>query len=124
MMGGSAGNGQGKQEGGFTGQQSGGQQGGFGSMRGQGGMRGGMMGGNGATVYQGVYMNANITNVNYQTMLVYVPASYMTVDESGSVTGINHDAAVGSYTADTASIQGRFPESRCQRHTELCLCGA
>lgn len=70
MMGGSAGNGQGKQEGGFTGQQSGGQQGGFGSMRGQGGMRGGMMGGNGGTVYQGVYMNANITNVNYQTMLV------------------------------------------------------
>lgn len=104
MMGGFGGNGQGKPDGGFPGQQNGGQQGGFGGMRDQGGMRGGMMGGFGGTVYQGVYMNANITNVNYQTMLIYVPAAYMTVDESGHVTGINHDAAVGNYTADTAPI--------------------
>lgn len=97
MMGGF--DGQGMPEGGFPGGDGQGQ-GGF------GGMRGGMMGafGGGGTVYQGVYMNANITNVNYQTMLVYVPAAYMTTDENGNVTGINHEAAVGSYTADTAPI--------------------
>ena len=104
MMGGSGFSGQEKQEGGFPGPQNDGQQGGFGSMPGQNGMRGGRMGGFGGTVYQGVYMNANITNVNYQTMLAYVPAAYMTVDESGNVTGINHDSAVGNYTADTAPI--------------------
>ena len=97
------GDGQGMPDGNF-----GGQQGSFGGERGQGGMRGGMGGfggfGGGGTVYQGVYMNANITNVNYQTMLVYVPAAYMTVDESGNVTGINHEATVNGYTADTAPI--------------------
>ena len=76
-------------------------QGGFGGgMRGQGG---GMMGG-GGTVYQGVYMNANITNLENQTMLVYVPAAYMITDDAGNVTSIDHDAVVGSYTADTAPI--------------------
>ena len=75
-------------------------QGGFGGgRRGQGG---GMMGG--GTVYQGVYMNANITNLENQTMLVYVPAAYMATDGAGNVTGIDHDAAVSSYTADTAPI--------------------
>ena len=85
--------------------QGSGQQRGFDGGRGQGGMQGGFGGfGGGGTVYQGVYMNANITNVNYQTMLIYVPAAYMNVDESGNVTGIDHDAAVNGYTADTAPI--------------------
>ena len=89
--------GQGKPEGGFPqgdGQKPDGMKGG----------RGGMGGFGGGTVYQGVYMNANITNVNYQTMLIYVPAAYMNVDETGKVTGINHEAIVGNYTADTAPI--------------------
>lgn len=60
---------------------------GFGGMRGHGGPMG-----SGGTVCQGVYMNANITNLNYQTMLVYVPAAYLTTDENGTVTGINHSA--------------------------------
>ena len=90
--------GQGKPEGGFP--QGDGQK----PDRMKGG-RGGMGGfGGGGTVYQGVYMNANITNVNYQTMLIYVPAAYMNVDESGKVTGINHEAVVGNYTADSAPI--------------------
>ena len=90
--------GQGKPEGGFPqgdGQKPDGMKGGRGGMGGFGG---------GGTVYQGVYMNANITNVNYQTMLIYVPAAYMNVDESGNVTGINHEAVVGNYTADSAPI--------------------
>lgn len=90
--------GQGKPEGGFPqggGRKPDGMKGGRGDMGGFGG---------GGTVYQGVYMNANITNVNYQTMLIYVPAAYMTVDENGSVTGINHEAIVGNYTADSAPI--------------------
>ena len=73
-----------------------------------GGMRGGMGGfggfGGGGTVYQGVYMNANVTNLSNQTMLVYVPAAYLTTDEEGNVTGINHEGAAGNYTADTAPI--------------------
>ena len=39
-----------------------------------------------------------------QTMAVYVPAAYFETDEDGNVTGINHKAAVGNYTADTAPI--------------------
>jgi len=75
-----------------------------GSKDGMGGKgRGGMMDGAG-TVYQGVYINANITNVQYQTMLVYVPAAYFTTDEAGRVTGIDRDAVIGSYTAATAPI--------------------
>ena len=90
MNGSFGGNGQGKPDGAYGG---------------QGGMRGGKGGfGSGGTVYQGVYMNANITNVNYQTMLVYVPAAYFTTDENGTVTGIDHDAVVGNYTADSAPI--------------------
>lgn len=85
---------------------------GFDGMRGQGGMngsggmrgQGGMNASGGGTVYQGVYMNANITNMENQTMLVYVPAAYMTTDEAGNVTGIDHDAYVGGYTADTAPV--------------------
>ena len=64
---------------------------------------GGIMGG-GGTVYQGVYINANITNVQYQTMLVYVPAAYFTTDEAGRVTGIDRDAVIGTYTVSTAPI--------------------
>ena len=75
---------------------------------GPGGDFGGGMGGPGgssdSSVYQGVYMNANVTNLSYQTMLIYVPAAYLTVDDAGTVTGINHDAVVGNYTADTAPI--------------------
>ena len=72
-----------------------------------GGMRGGMgFGGfgGGGTVYQGVYMNANVTNLSNQTMLVYVPAAYLTTDADGNVTGVNHEGAAGNYTADTAPI--------------------
>ena len=58
----------------------------------------------GGAVYKGVYMNANITNDTYQTMLIYVPAAYLTTDADGNVTGIDHDAQVGGYTADTAPI--------------------
>ena len=56
----------------------------------RGGMRGGMGGGgmhggmgDSSSVYQGVYMNANITNLSNQTMLIYVPSAYLSVDESG-----------------------------------------
>ena len=58
----------------------------------------------GGNVYEGVYMNANITNKSNQTMLIYVPAAYLTTDAEGNVTGIDHDAQVGNYTADTAPI--------------------
>ncbi len=54
--------------------------------------------------YDGVYMSANVTNPSYQTMLIYVPAAYLTIDEDGVVTGIDHDAQAGNYTADTAPI--------------------
>ncbi|MBO6268204.1 MAG: hypothetical protein J6N19_03555, partial [Clostridium sp.] len=64
----------------------------------------GMGMGGGGTVYQGVYMNANITNLSNQTMAIYVPAEYFTTDEEGNVTGINHEGAAGGYTADTAPI--------------------
>ncbi|MBQ3462914.1 MAG: hypothetical protein IJH36_07345 [Clostridia bacterium] len=67
---------------------------------------GGGPSGNGgsSTVYQGVYINSNITNAEYQTMLIYVPAEYFTTDESDNVTGINEDATVGNYTASSAPI--------------------
>ena len=81
--------------------------GGNGERMSGGGMRGGMgFGGfgGGGTVYQGVYMNANITNLSNQTMLVYVPAAYLTTDADGNVTGVNHEGAAGNYTADTAPI--------------------
>ena len=58
----------------------------------------------GGSVYDGVYISANITNQENQTMLVYVPAAYLETDGEGNVTGILHDAAVGNYTADTAPI--------------------
>ena len=74
-----------------------------GGMGGRGG-KGGMSFGGGGTVYQGVYMNANITNLSNQTMAIYVPAAYMTTDTDGNVTGIDHEAVIGNYTADTAPI--------------------
>lgn len=74
-----------------------------GGMGGRGGM-GGMPFGGGGTVYQGVYMNANVTNLSNQTMAIYVPAVYMTTDADGNVTGIDHEAVIGNYTADTAPI--------------------
>ena len=92
-----------EERGGMGGRPEGGFPGGEGHR--EGGFPGGMGGfGGGGTVYQGVYMNANITNLENQTMLVYVPAAYLTVDESGKVTGVNHEAAVNGYTADTAPI--------------------
>ena len=72
--------------------------GGKGGLGGPGGF------GSGDTVYEGVYMNANITNKSNQTMLIYVPSAYMETDAEGNVTGINHEAVVGNYTADTAPI--------------------
>jgi len=78
-----------------------------GMPKGMMGAMGGMMGGfpgNQGTVCQGVYMNANITNLSNQTMLVYAPAEYFTTDENGEVTGINHEGKAGNYTADTAPI--------------------
>ncbi len=74
-----------------------------------GGMQGGMPGGmmemmNQGTVYQGVYINSNITNTEYQTMTIYVPKDYMETDGDGNVTGINHEAKIGNYTADTAPV--------------------
>ena len=75
-------------------------------MQGGGGMRGGMMGGmfGGGTVYQGIYMDANITNLENQTMLIYAPKEYFDVDSDGNVVGINHINTVNGYTADTAPI--------------------
>ena len=70
----------------------------------KGGMGGGMPFGGGGTVYQGVYMNANVTNLSNQTMAIYVPAAYLSVDADGNVTGIDHAAKVGNYAADTAPI--------------------
>ncbi|MBR1885294.1 MAG: hypothetical protein IJ812_02690 [Schwartzia sp.] len=49
-------------------------------------------------------MNANITNLANQTMLIYVPAAYLKTDTAGEVVGVDHDARVGRYTADTAPI--------------------
>ncbi|MCD8134296.1 MAG: hypothetical protein LUE19_10685, partial [Clostridiales bacterium] len=58
----------------------------------------------GGKTYQGVYTSTEITNTSYQTMLVYIPAAYLIIDEDGNVTGIDHDAVIGDYTADTAPI--------------------
>ena len=81
-------------------------EGGFpgGGMGGKGSMGGGMSFGAGGTVYQGVYMNANVTNLSNQTMAIYVPAAYLSTDADGNVTGIDHTAKIGNYTADTAPI--------------------
>ena len=83
-------------------------QGGGGQNHG-GGIQGGMPGGmmemmTRGTVYQGVYINSNITNTEYQTMAIYVPKDYMETDSDGNVTGINHEAKIGNYTADTAPV--------------------
>lgn len=51
---------------------------------------------------QGVYIENNITNAEYQTMLVYVPAEYMTVNPDGSASFT--DAEIGGYNAQTAPI--------------------
>ncbi len=76
----------------------------------QGGMPNAMPGGmmemmrKNAEVLRGVYINANITNLNYQTMLIYAPAEYFDVDDSGNVTGINYENTKNGYTAKTAPI--------------------
>ena len=57
-----------------------------------------------ANVLRGVYINANITNLNYQTMLIYAPAEYFDVDEDGNVKGINYENTKNGYTAKTAPI--------------------
>ncbi len=51
---------------------------------------------------QGVYTESNITNSEYQTMLVFVPTEYMTINEDGSASFT--DAVIGGYTAETAPI--------------------
>lgn len=58
-----------------------------------------MMTGREETSPKGIYYSKNITNEEYQTMLVYVPKAYINADGS-----INTKASVGSYTALTAPI--------------------
>ena len=55
-------------------------------------------------VLRGVYINANITNIENQTMLIYAPAEYFNADEEGNVIGINYDNVKNGYTAKTAPI--------------------
>ena len=57
-----------------------------------------------AEVLQGVYINANITNLANQTMLIYAPAEYFNVDENGDVVSINYENKKNEYTAKTAPI--------------------
>ena len=57
-----------------------------------------------AEVLRGVYINANITNLNYQTMLIYAPSEYFDVDDEGNVKGINYENTKNGYTAKTAPI--------------------
>ena len=72
----------------------------------EGGMPGGMMEmmKKNAEVLRGVYINANITNLNYQTMLIYAPVEYFDIDDSGNVKGINYENTKNGYTAKTAPI--------------------
>ena len=74
--------------------------------RAEGGMPGGMMEmmRKNAEVLRGAYINANITNLNYQTMLIYAPAEYFDVDDSGNVISINYENTKNGYTAKTAPI--------------------
>lgn len=74
--------------------------------RAEGGMPGGMMEmmSKNAEVLRGVYINANITNLNYQTILIYAPAEYFDVDDSGNVISINYENTKNGYTAKTAPI--------------------
>lgn len=55
------------------------------------------------TYDQGVYTSANLTNGEYQQMLVYVPAAYLNVDKNGSAT-FNENVKINGYTADTAPV--------------------
>lgn len=50
-------------------------------------------------VYIGIFNETQITNPEYQTMVVHVPAAYL--NEDGS---INYDANINGYTAATAPI--------------------
>ena len=72
----------------------------------QGGMPGGMMEmmRRNAEVLRGVYINANITNIENQTMLIYAPAEYFNVDENGNVLSVNYENTKNGYTAKTAPI--------------------
>ena len=75
-----------------------------------GGMRGDMPGGlremmaKNFEVYQGVYINSKITNLENQTMLIYAPSEYFDVDDDGNVLGINYKNTKNGYTANTAPI--------------------
>ena len=55
-------------------------------------------------VMQGVYINANITNLSNQTMLIYAPAEYFNADKDGNVISINYENKKNGYTAKTAPI--------------------
>ena len=55
-----------------------------------------------AANYQGVYTESNVTNTEYQTMLVFVPAAYLNIAVDGSISFT--DEQVGDYTAATAPI--------------------
>ena len=78
--------------------------------RAEGGMPNAMPGGmmemmrKNAEVLRGVYINANITNLNNQTMLIYAPSEYFDVDDEGNVKGINYENTKNGYTAKTAPI--------------------
>lgn len=78
--------------------------------RAEGGMPNAMPGGmmemmrKNAEVLRGVYINANITNLNNQTMLIYAPTEYFDVDDSGNVISINYENTKNGYTAKTAPI--------------------
>lgn len=67
------------------------------------GIPGGLMMKN-AEVMRGVYINANITNLENQTMLIYAPSEYFNTDENGNVESINYDNVKNGYTAKTAPI--------------------
>ena len=75
-----------------------------------GGMRGDMPGGlremmaKNSEVYQGVYINSKITNLENQTMLIYAPSEYFDVDDDGNMLGINYKNTKNGYTANTAPI--------------------
>ena len=57
-----------------------------------------------AEVYQGVYINANVTNLENQTMLIYAPTEYFDIDSDGNVLNINYERTKNGYTAKSAPI--------------------
>ena len=86
----------------------------------QGGMPGGMPGGmmemmrRNAEVLRGVYINANITNIENQTMLIYAPAEYFNVDEDGNdltLTGLRSGTYYDTMLNNISDALNKFVES-------------